>query len=60
MFQENGDPNSFFDKTFKRFLTEKDAKEKTIPNTSDKKSYLIVNYYSNREVTNPGLSSIAD
>ena len=29
MFQENGYPKSYFDKIFKRFLTEQDAKEKT-------------------------------
>ena len=33
MFQENAFPKSYFDKIFKRFLTEQDAKEKTIPDT---------------------------
>ena len=37
MFQENGYPKSYFDKIFKRFLTELDAKEKTIPETFEKK-----------------------
>ena len=37
MFQENGYLKSCFDKIFKRFLTELDEKEKTIPDTSEKK-----------------------
>ena len=35
MFQENGYPKSYFDKIFKRFLTEQDAKEKTIPDDTE-------------------------
>ena len=36
MFHENGYQKSYFDKMFKRFLTEQDAKGKTIPDTSEK------------------------
>ena len=41
MFQENGYPKSYFDKILKRFLTEQDAKEKTIPETSEKENSLL-------------------
>ena len=41
MFQENGYPKSYFDKMFKRFLTEQDAKEKTISDTSEKENHYI-------------------
>ena len=41
MLQENGYPKSYFDETIKKFLTEQDAKEKTIPNTFEKESYYI-------------------
>ena len=34
-------PKSYFDKILKRFLTEQDAKEKTILDTSDKENYYI-------------------
>ena len=44
MFQENGYPKSYFDKIFKRFLTEQDAKEKTIPDTSEKENYITIPY----------------
>ena len=37
MFKENGYPSSFFT-ILQRFLTEKDTKEKTIPDTSNKAS----------------------
>ena len=41
MLHENGYPNSFCDEIFERSLTEKDAKKKTVPDTSEKKSYYI-------------------
>ena len=49
MFQENGYPKSYFDKIFKRFLTEQDAKEKTIPDTSEKENYYIIIPYLESE-----------
>ena len=49
MFQENGYPKSYFDKIFKRFLTEQDAKEKTIPDTSEKENYYITIPYLESE-----------
>ena len=49
MFQENGYPKSYFDMIFKRFLTEQDAKEKTIPNTSEKENYYITILYLESE-----------
>ena len=49
MFQENGYPKSYFDKIFKRFLTEQDAKEKTIPDTSEKENYYITIPYLENE-----------
>ena len=39
MFQENGYPKSYFDKISKRLLTEQDAKQKIIPDTSEKETY---------------------
>ena len=39
MFQENGYSKSYFDKICKKFLTEQDAKEKTIPDTFEKETY---------------------
>ena len=47
MFQ--GYPTSFFDKIFKRFLTEKDAKELTIQDASEKESYYITIPYLESE-----------
>ena len=45
MFQENGYPKSYFDKIFKRFLTQQDAKEKTIPDNSKKENcYITIPY----------------
>ena len=41
MFQENGYPQSYFDKIFKRGLIEQIAKEKTIPDTSEKENFYI-------------------
>ena len=49
MFQKNGHPKSCFDKIFKRFLTEQDTKEKTIPETSEKESYYITIPYLESE-----------
>ena len=49
MFQENGYPKSYFDKIFKRFLTEQDAKEKTIPDISEKENYYITIPYLESE-----------
>ena len=49
MFQENGYPKSYFDKVFKRFLTEQDAKEKTIPDTSEKENHYITIPYLESE-----------
>ena len=49
MFQKNGYPKSYFDKIFKRFLTEQDAKEKTIPDTSEKENYYITIPYLESE-----------
>ena len=49
MFQENGYPKSCFDKMFKRFLTEQDAKEKTIPDTFEKENYYITIPYLESE-----------
>ena len=49
MFQENRYPSSLFDKVFKRFLTEKTAKEKTTPDTFEKKSYYITIPYLESE-----------
>ena len=49
MFQENGYPKSYFDKIFKRFLTEQDAREKTIPDTSEKETYYITIPYLKSE-----------
>ena len=41
MFEENRYPKLYFDKIFKRFLREQDAKEKTIPDTSEKETHYI-------------------
>ena len=49
MFQENGYPKPYFDKIFERFLTEQDAKEKTIPDTSEKENYYITIPYLESE-----------
>ena len=49
MFQENRYPKSYFDKIFKRFLTEQDAKVKTIPDTSEKENYYITIPYLESE-----------
>ena len=49
MLQENGYPKSYFDETIKKFLTEQDAKEKTIPNTFEKESYYITIPYLESE-----------
>ena len=49
MFQENGYPKSYFDKIFKRFLTEQSAKEKNIPDTSEKENYYITIPYLESE-----------
>ena len=49
MLQENGYPKLYFDKIFKRFLTEQDAREKTIPDTSKKENYNITMPYLKSE-----------
>ena len=49
MFLKNGYPKLYFDKIFKRFLTEQDAKEKTIPDTSEKKNHYITIPYLESE-----------
>ena len=49
MFRENGYPKPYFDKIFKRFLTEQDEKEKTIPDTSEKENYCITIPYLESE-----------
>ena len=49
MFRENRYPKSYFDKLFKRFLTEQVAKEKTIPDTSEKENYYITIPYLESE-----------
>ena len=46
LLQENGYQKSYFDKIFKRFLTEQDAKAKTIPDTSEKETcYITITYH---------------
>ena len=49
MFQENGYRKSYFNETFKRFLTEQDPKGKTIPDTSEKENYYITIAYLESE-----------
>ena len=46
MFQENGYSKSYFDKIFRRFLTEQDANKKTIP---DKENNYITTPYLESE-----------
>ena len=48
-FKKKEYPKSYFDKIFKRFLTEQDPKEKTIPETSEKESYYITIPYLESE-----------
>ena len=48
MFQNNIYPKSYFDKLFKRYLTEQDAK-KIIPDISEKESYYITIPYLESE-----------
>ena len=49
VFQENGYPSSLFDRIFKRFLTEKDSKEKNVTDTSETKNYYITISYMESE-----------